>query len=817
MTNTHHTPHLPLAAILAALTVLVILATASVARANTPPVKLIPTSTIDNGFEYPESVAVDNDPTSPAYGNVYVADRGNHRVQELTASGVFVSMFGYQVNQTKTEAINAKGGTPTQAETEEENICTAASKDTCQPGTQGETPGQFGEAFHISIDPSSGDLYTAERHRGESGSGENIFGGRVQEFTAEGRFVLEAGQEVNAHTKGNTCTREEMEKDGVQCTGPTLHPSGFFGAGIAEPGALVFPEWVAVGGPEDLVYVGEEHRVQELETDGKYKREIPLTTISSAGGSRVRALAVNETGDVYLGDYVAGESTLREFDPTGQQIASFPLSTRSPNAQYLNIEALSMSSSGRLAVSESENVKVGSGVNSENRLFGSLLEGGTGRLITEFSEPSAGYSFGVTGSVFGPSEELYLAKAGEGEVLAYRPVLVAELTTGAPACSPGVEIGSDATFACMLGGEVDPEGVAGTEVFFELGRTSGLGEVTDKQPVGSPGPVVVGVQGLLPNETYYDRLGGEDENAKAPERLRGETVPFTTPGVAPKILGAPSVSFLTPFSAVFSGELNPENTNTTYEFQYGACEDLDACPGALSTRAIESAAYGQTMAILEARDLKPATVYHYRLLASNEHLVAGKPEGGAATGTMGSFTTGPAPVPQASSGPASAVGPTSATITGSVNPDGQPAVYTFEAGLYEGAATQYGVVYTATVGAATTAVPETVRLSGLQPGATYAYRIKITSGYGTAYGETLTFTTQGLPAVLTAPATPALLAIPTIAFPNPTTGKNSTRKKTGGTSSLSAALKACKKRAPGKRAACERRARKQHAENEGGA
>ena len=369
----------------------------------------------------------------------------------------------------------------------------------------------------------------------------------------------------------------------------------------------------------------------------------------------------------------------------------------------------------------------------------------------------------------------------------------------------------------MLGGEVDPEGVAGTEVFFELGRTSAFGEATDKQPVGSAGAVSAGVQGLLPNETYYDRLAGEDENAKAPERLTSETVSFVTPSVAPKIPGAPSVSFLTPFSAVFSSELNPENTNTTYKFQYGACEDLDACPGVLSTRTLESAAYGQTTAILEARDLKPATVYHYRLLASNEHLVAGKTEGGTSTGTAGTFTTGPAPVLQASSGPASAVGTTSATITGSVNPDEQPAVYTFEAGLYEGAATQYGVVYTATVGAATTAVPETVGLSGLQPGATYAYRIKITSGYGAAYGETLTFTTQGLPAVLTAPATPALLAIPVIEFPNPTTGKSGTRKKTGGTGSLSAALKACKKQAPGKRAACERRARKQHAKNKGGA
>ncbi len=606
-------------------------------------------------------------------------------------------------------------------------------------------------------------------------------------MTAEGRFVLEAGQEVNAHTKGDTCTREEMEKDGVQCTGPALHPPGSLGAGVAEPGALASPESVAVGGPEDLVYVGEEHRVQEFETDGKYKREIPLTAISPSEGSQVKALAVNETGDVYLdyrsgGANVEGENTIREFDPAGQQIAGFPLTARSPEALYLLIEALSVSPSGRLAVSEVEDVNTGSTAASfELRFFGSLLEDGNGRLVTEFSEPRLHAApASVTGSAFGPSEELYFVKI---EVkVRYRCIGLSRSRNSLPAprlVHRVLKMASDVTFACTLAGEANPEGVAGTEVFFELGHTSAFGEVTAKQSVASTGPVSAGVQGLVPDETYYDRLAGEDENSKAPESpLTGETVSFVTPIVAPKILGTPSVSFLTPFSAVFSGELNPENTNTAYEFQYGTCENLDACPGALSTRTLESSAYGQTTTILQARELEPATVYHYRLLASNQHLVAGKPEGGVATGTVGTFTTGPAPVPQAASGPASAAGTTSATITGSVNPDGQPAVYTFEAGLYEGAATQYGVVFTATVDAATTAVPESVGLSGLQPGATYAYRIKITSGYGTAYGETLTFTTQGLPVVLSAPTTPALLAMPAIAFPIPAAAKHATLKHT---------------------------------------
>ncbi len=57
------------------------------------------------GFVFPESVAVAPDE------NIYVADPGNHRVQELTKSGEFVLMFGAKVDK-------ATGG----------NLCTAASR-----------------------------------------------------------------------------------------------------------------------------------------------------------------------------------------------------------------------------------------------------------------------------------------------------------------------------------------------------------------------------------------------------------------------------------------------------------------------------------------------------------------------------------------------------------------------------------------------------------------------------------------------------------------------------------------------------------------
>ena len=76
------------------------------------------------GFNEPGSVAVDNDPSKASdYGDVYVADDANNRVQEFTASGEFVLMFGKDVNETtggnvcteeeiKNDNVKCKAGVP---------------------------------------------------------------------------------------------------------------------------------------------------------------------------------------------------------------------------------------------------------------------------------------------------------------------------------------------------------------------------------------------------------------------------------------------------------------------------------------------------------------------------------------------------------------------------------------------------------------------------------------------------------------------------------------------------------------------------------
>ena len=80
-------------------------------------------------------------------GDVYVADTGNHRVDEFTASGVFIHAFGWGV-------LNGAAAPQT---------CTTTT--TCQAGLPGPEPGQFEAPTFLAVDNTpggAGDLYVAD-------------------------------------------------------------------------------------------------------------------------------------------------------------------------------------------------------------------------------------------------------------------------------------------------------------------------------------------------------------------------------------------------------------------------------------------------------------------------------------------------------------------------------------------------------------------------------------------------------------------------------------------------------------------------------
>ena len=109
-----------------------------------------------------------------------------------------------------------------------------------------------------------------------------------------------------------------------------------------------------------------------------------------------------------------------------------------------------------------------------------------------------------------------------------------------------------------------------------------------------------------------------------------------------------------------------------------------------------------------------------------------------------------AAVPTAITGPVTSVGPTTATATGTVNPNGQATTWFVEYGT----STSYGSkssTVSAGSGSANTAV--SASLAGLAAGTTYHYRVVASNASGTARGADGIFTTSSAPVAVTGSVT----------------------------------------------------------------
>jgi multidrug efflux pump subunit AcrA (membrane-fusion protein) len=94
--------------------------------------------------------------------------------------------------------------------------------------------------------------------------------------------------------------------------------------------------------------------------------------------------------------------------------------------------------------------------------------------------------------------------------------------------------------------------------------------------------------------------------------------------------------------------------------------------------------------------------------------------------------------PTVANGSVSDIMTTTATLNGTVNPNGVATTYYFEYGTN----VAYGTMTTATaIGAGASQVPVVTEISGLTPATTYIVRLVATSRAGTAYGAPLYFTT----------------------------------------------------------------------------
>lgn len=189
-----------------------------------------------------EGAAALSNPTEVAIdvstGDLYVSDPANFRVEKFSSAGAFILTFGDAVNATKAQA-----GAPAS----EEDVCTAASGDLCQAGTESSAPGGFvgaynregfsGDTLYLALDnsaePSAGDIYVGD-------PGDSL----ISKFDSSGHLLGEWA-------------------DGGQLDGSRARGGAFsLGAGLA--GIAVDP------GNGDLLAAAEHNILYRFDPDGAF-------------------------------------------------------------------------------------------------------------------------------------------------------------------------------------------------------------------------------------------------------------------------------------------------------------------------------------------------------------------------------------------------------------------------------------------------------------------------------------------------------------------------------------------------------------------
>jgi len=276
----------------------------------------------------------------------------------------------------------------------------------------------------------------------------------------------------------------------------------------------------------------------------------------------------------------------------------------------------------------------------------------------------------------------------------------------------------------VIAGSVTSNG-SPTQYWFQYGTSTSYGLQTGTRGAGSganAASVSAHVSNLTPGTTYHFRLVAENSTGTTD----GADQSFTTPAsLAPTVVTG-AASSVTATSAAVAGTVTPNGSHTRYAFQYGTTTSYGLQTGSRDAGSGTSA--DSVSAPLDR--LTGGTTYHFRLVATNR---AGTTDGADQT-----FTTPASPLPVAVTGAASSVRATSASVAGTVTPNGSRTRYWFQYGT----STSYGSqTWSRSAGSGTAAVPVSASLGRLTAGMTYHYRLVASSSAGTSDGADQSFTT----------------------------------------------------------------------------
>jgi streptogramin lyase len=262
--------------------------------------------------------------TVDANGDVWVADSGANRVQELAPSGEYMAQFG-SAGSGSGQFSNPQGIAVASSfayvvdsgnnRVERWNL--SAPTYTSSFGALGSGAGQLSGPQGEAVD-SNGNVWVADSQNN-----------RVDEFTAAGEFKLAFGWGVkDGKAKAETCTSTTGCKPGLTGSGNGEFGSGdFYGLKIGG---------VAISGSDVWVVDGGNDRIEEFTTGGAY-----VTKIGVLVGPE--GIATTPNGNVWVSSY--GYGALQEFAPSGSEVHGYTLTYQGPRG-------LSVDPQGNLWVAE---------------------------------------------------------------------------------------------------------------------------------------------------------------------------------------------------------------------------------------------------------------------------------------------------------------------------------------------------------------------------------------------------------------------------------------------------------------------------------
>jgi hypothetical protein len=450
-------------------------------------------------------------------------------------------------------------------------------------------------------------------------------------------------------------------------------------------------------------------------------------TANSFGTTRITAASAvgveSSTGTVYTAD-PATAFVERFTSFAGPTVATTPAASVDPNTETLNgtINPNSSAATFHFEYGLDRNYGAATAETSAGSGAAAVLATDVAPGLT----PNTQYHFRVvgsnaTGTITGGDQTFTTAAA-------------APVTEDAPANANPIS-----STGATLNATINPNGSA-TTTHFEYGTTTAYGSVTpDDSASAGAGQGDIGVSAavtaLTPGTTYHFRVVASNGTGGD---INGADQTFSTAPAADG--GATNV---TGVAATLTGVVNPHGVAGTYHFEYGTTT-------AYGTTTLETSAgsgSADTAVTVGVTGLQPATTYHVHVVATVN--------GAIVNGDDGTLTTDPAPT--TTTGQATDVGVSTATLSGAFDTHGLAGSFRF---LVSSTTNPYSSrTAPASVDGASGSRSAAGTLTDLVPGETYLVRLAVTAGGVTTLGDEVTFSTPALPPVAP-PAPPDISANP---------------------------------------------------------